>query len=264
MTDTDTIDLSNVRALLQQGRFGDAEVEANKLLKDAPDHRDILYILAVSQRYQNRLDEALKSLNLLKSVDATYGRAWQEDGHVLKALGTVEPAKEAYHKAVQFNPGLLASWQGLAEMANLAGDTQTEAYASGHLKRLSELPRELVSVTSFIAEGQLYKAEQLCRSFLQNNPHHIEAMRLLAQVGLKLHVLDDAEFLLESVLEFQPDHLLARLDYVEVLNRRQKYDRALEEAETVLNADPNNPSLRIMHANALMGAGDLHYRPEQQ
>ena len=38
--------------------------------------------------------------------------------------------------------------------------------------------------------------------FLLAHGNHIEAMRLLAQIGVKLDVLDDAEFLLESIVEF--------------------------------------------------------------
>jgi len=38
------------------------------------------------------------------------------------------------------------------------------------------------------------------RQFLQTHGDHVEAMRLLAQIGVKLEILDDAEFLLESVL----------------------------------------------------------------
>ena len=39
------------------------------------------------------------------------------------------------------------------------------------------------------------KADHLCRDFLKNHPHHIEAMRLLAKIGKELHVYDDSEFL---------------------------------------------------------------------
>lgn len=257
MTDNRTDQIRQTQQLLQQGRFADAQIAANQMLEDDPADQDGLYILAVSQRYQGQLEDALNTLSALKSNYPGYGRGWQEEGHVFKSSNQPHKAVNAYQEAVRLNPALLASWQSLVELSGEIGDTTLATFARGHLDRLSALPRELISVTSFISEGQLYKAEQLCRVFLQNNPHHIEAMRLLAQIGLKLNVLDDAEFLLESVLEFQPDYLLARLDYVEVLNRRQKYDRAFAEAETLLKLDPDNPSMQLMHANALMAVG--HY-----
>ena len=42
-------------------------------------------------------------------------------------------------------------------------------------------------------------------------------MRLLAQIGMKLDVLDDAEALLEAVLTLAPDYHAARYDYATVL-----------------------------------------------
>ena len=39
---------------------------------------------------------------------------------------------------------------------------------------------------------------------LTKNPLDLEAMRLLAKIGMKLNILDDAELLLESVLAMKP------------------------------------------------------------
>ena len=60
------------------------------------------------------------------------------------------------------------------------------------------------------------------------HPRDIEAMRLLGQLGLQLDVLDDAEFLLESVLAFAPDYHIARYDYAQVLT--EKRTRAVRRA----------------------------------
>ncbi len=47
-----------------------------------------------------------------------------------------------------------------------------------------------------MAQNKLVKAETLCRQFLLEHPRHVEGMRLLADVAVRLGVLDDAEFLL--------------------------------------------------------------------
>src|SRR5690606_30906688 len=109
-------------------------------------------------------------------------------------------AAEAYEQAVTFNPALPASWKALGEIHLRRGEREAAERALAQHRRLAEQPPELVSVASFMHEGSLYKAERLCRAFLQKHPHHLEAMRLLAGIGVKLHVLDDAEFLLESAL----------------------------------------------------------------
>ncbi|MGM0634351.1 MAG: tetratricopeptide repeat-containing sulfotransferase family protein, partial [Pseudomonadota bacterium] len=182
--------------------------------------------------------------------------AWQEEGHLFSRTGDDESAIRAYEEAIAHNPALAASWNALTSLYQQT-DRQTEAdRARAQFQRLSGLPRELVSVASFMHEGRLYKAERLCRAFLQNNPHHPEAMRLLANLGVKLHVLDDAEFLLESALEFQPDFVIARVDYVDVLQRRQKYRRAQEEARKLRDLDPDNPAFQTLYANQCMAVGN--------
>ena len=57
-------------------------------------------------------------------------------------------------------------------------------------------------------------------------PHHIEGMKLLATIYAELHVYDDAEFLLESCLEFEADNLDTMIQYVNILIKRQKYGLA--------------------------------------
>ena len=121
------------------------------------------------------------------------------------------------------NPALLACWQALADLYLEQGDHLAANEMREQVQYLSSLPMELLSVTSMIHEGKLYKAEQLCRSYLQKIPHHADAMRLLADIGARMQVLDDAEFLLESCVEFHPDNKMARFDYANLLNKRQKF-----------------------------------------
>ena len=123
--------------------------------------------------------------------------------------------------------------------------------------RLAKLPKELLAVTNFIHEGKLLKAEALCRAFLQKTPHHIEAMRLLADIGVRLGVLDDAEFLLESALEFEPQNIQVRLDYIQALRKRQKFKAALAQAKALYETDPDNPIFQSHYAIERLQTGDF-------
>ena len=82
-------------------------------------------------------------------------------------------------------------------------------------------------------------------------------MRLLALLGMKLLVYDDAEFLLESCVELEPDYWLARLDYVKVLHRRQKFDKALEQAKILRDMHPENRLFEITLANENVAVGNF-------
>ena len=221
--------VDEAKALLQKGHVAKAANVAEQLLKSRPEQPEALYILAVCYRYLGRPDDALQTLDVLRETAPEYARAYQEQGHNYYLIGDSAEAIAAFRQAVVLNPALLASWRVLSELLEQREDAGAAEWAGQQVLRLASLPAELVSVESMLHEGKLLKAEQLCRSFLQRHAHHVEAMRLLARLGAQFFVLDDAEFLLESCLEFEPDHDLARLDYIDVLHRRQKHGKALEQ-----------------------------------
>ena len=154
---------------------------------------------------------------------------------------------KSYLRAVRYNPTLHASWLGILGIKNV--EQSIIDLATQNVLYLKNLPPELKSVSSFIYEGKYKKADHLCRDYLKNHPHHIEAMRLLAKIGKELHVYDDSEFLLESCLMFDKDNFDVALDYIDVLIKRQKYGKALEEAEKLYTKDKEN--LRFMIAYAV-------------
>ena len=247
--------LKQAENLLKENRFDEASRLLESLVSEQPEHRKACYLLAVSYRAQRRFDDALSTLERLRQIAPEYGRAWQEIGHTHRDCNRPHEAARAYSRAVELNPGLAASWRFLGAALDHLGEHDRARMAKANFRRLSELPRELVAVTSMMHEGQLYKAEKLCRHYLQQHPHHLEAMRLLAAIGVQLNIYDDAEFLLESALEMDPDFDLARVDYVNVLQKRQKFARAFEEAAILRERLPGNPSAELTFANQASAVG---------
>jgi tetratricopeptide (TPR) repeat protein len=179
-----------VRALMQAERYQEALGAAQALLAEVPENRDVLYMIAVSQRYLRRPAEALATLARLEAAHPAYSRLFQERGHCFAALGNPAAALTAYLQAVSINPALPASWNAasiLFRAAGRAGEAQT---AASHVAKLKNLPGAVVAATSMFADGETYEAERLIREFLKTHPNDVEAMRLLARIGLKLEVLD--------------------------------------------------------------------------
>lgn len=248
--------LKQAQKLIYDGLFKDALARLTTVLDAAPDHIDALYMKAVCERYANMPDAALATLQTLKSISPDFGRALQEEGHLYRALGRNTEALSAYRLACRANPALVASWQAQADLLTAAGRAQEAQQAAAQAARLAGLPRELQAVTNFIYEDKLLKAEKLCRAFLQRNPKHVEGMRLLADIGVRFGVLDEAEFLLESALAFEPANVQVRLDYIAVLRKRQKFDTALKEAKALHDSDPTNPIFLSHYAIESLQAGD--------
>jgi len=247
------------KELVQQGKFASAEQILGQAIPPASldkDHVEALYTLAVAQRYQQKLDQSLDTLRRLQTLSPDYGRGFQEQGHTLLAMSKNDEARQAYERAVQLNPALPASWKALSSLYSKANLHDQSQKAKEQESFLAQLPKELLSVTSLVHENKLYKAERLCRHFLQNNKHHIEGMRLLAEIADKVEVLDDAEFLLESCVEFAPEYERARYDYANMLLKKQKFEKAYEQTNLLIEANPENLAYRSMLANATAGIGN--------
>jgi tetratricopeptide (TPR) repeat protein len=233
----------------------EAATAARAALRAEPDDSEALYLLAVCERYQQQPEQALATLARLRDLRPGYARAYQEAGHNHRTLRQFDAAGKAYAQAVALNPALEVSWRRLAELRAAEGRHREAEQARAQFEHLQSLPRELRSVSSMLHEGRLYRAERLCRAWLHKHPRDVEAMRLLARIGVRLQVLDDAEFLLESCVAFEPDHLRARLDYVHVLHRRQKYEKALQQAAWLRRRAPGHPAFEFAFASESLAIG---------
>lgn len=250
--------LAPAKQLLQTARFGEAISLTQDFLATGPDADDrvqALYLLAVAQRYDNRREQALATLDTLLAENPEYARAHQERGHIFLSLNRSEEAAPAYSRAVELNPALTSSLKSLVNLAQRLGRTEQARAAAAQLDYLKRLPPELVHVLDLMHEHKLHKAEVLCRDYLQQHRHHIEAMRLLAEIGVRMGIYDDAEFLLESCVEFAPDNVQARIDYVNILIRKTRFEQAHQQAQVLLARQPDHPGFKSTLASTLVGLG---------
>jgi len=249
-------EVRRIRGLLARNEFAAALAAAESLLPQAPENRDVHYLIAVSQRYLQRIPDALASLARFEKFHPDYSRLFQERGHCYVAQRAPQAAIEAFLRAVNLNPTLLASWKALQVLFRMTGQAANADTAASHIATLSGLPPEIVSASDRFADGEIYDAEHIVRKFLLAHGNHVEGMRLLAKIGMKLDILDDAELLLESVLVLAPDYQAARYDYACALLQRHKHVRALEELDKLLQIEPGNRAYRTTYATACVGLGD--------
>ncbi|GLX80195.1 hypothetical protein tinsulaeT_35350 [Thalassotalea insulae] len=241
-----TANISTIQRYVQQGQFKSALELAQQLLVQHSDNSDALYLAAVSCRYLTDYEQAISYLERLIMLSPGYGRGYQELAHVYRALNDQQKALEYYLKAVKCNPSLYASWLGVKEFSQ---DQEQLSTATNNLDYLKTLPKELISVSSFIAEDKLDKAEKLCRHFLMKQPKHVEAMRLLAKIAEQHHVLDDAEFLLKTCYQLAPNNRWVQFDYINVLHRRQKFELAYQKALALSESLPDDYTSLLTLAN---------------
>jgi|HubBroStandDraft_1064217.scaffolds.fasta_scaffold00041_15 tetratricopeptide (TPR) repeat protein len=245
-----------IRELLERKQFAAALAAAEALASSVPENRDVLYMIAVSQRYLNRIPAALATLERLERLHPGFSRLYQERGHCHVSLRDAPRAIEAFLGAVNINPALPASWRTLHSLYRMTGQSENAEMAAGHVAALEKLPAEIITATALFSEGDFIPAENIVRAYLLKHGDHVEAMRLLARIGLALDILDDADILLEAVLKLAPDYRAARYDYAMALLRRHKHVQAIAELEKLLQLEPANRAFRTTYATANVGLGE--------
>ena len=172
------------------------------------------------------------------------------------ALKRESAAISAFEQAVEQDGSLIDSWTFLATTYRRTGDARSEA-AAKQVEFLASLPNELRTVISYLAANRLGDAERLCRFFMQQNKTHIEGMRLMAEIATRTGVFDDAEFLLETVMELAPEHIEAEIQLAHVLLRRQRFHKAHSRVKSIYQRD-KSPSTQVkaLYASVCFGVGE--------
>lgn len=232
-----------------------AEQQALEILKKIPSELNAMQLLGTAQRLTNRADSALKLLNQVVKKAPDFALAQQELGLTLLVLGQGKDATRTLRKAVELDSKLPRAWKALGDLLAVGGDEEASQQAYQQHLALTAGHPTLVLAANCLYTGKLAKVEQLCRSYLKEHPTDVSAIRMLADVGIRLSQLEDAQSLLERCLELAPDYHMARNNYAQVLFKRQQYDAALQQLKILIDVEPNNPSHHVLEASILVRIG---------
>lgn len=249
------LEVARLRQLQQAGRHAEALTDALALRERLLENRDVLILVATSQRCLGQIDAAMQTLAQLEQVAPRFSRLHQERGMCFVGRRDAPNAIQSLLTSVNINPALPASWNMLEGLYRMTGDAENAALAADHVETLKVLAPEVVAATSHFSDGDIGVAERIIRPYLLQHGDDPEAMRLLAKIGIALDVLNDAEALLAGVLERLPNYHAARYDYVQTLIKRQKHEEARAEAAKLLAHDGANADYLTLAATAEVGLG---------
>ena len=253
--DQEKLNIERASKAIRDSRFveGLSFLESN-LSKD-PNHKDSLYLAAVCSRYLKNYKDSKEYLNKLLIQAPDMGRAYQELGHLCKAVGENEEAASHYRQACELNPALVASWKSLFNYFNKRNNKAAAKHAHEQIKKLDSLPPILLYISQILNEGRLAIAEQKCREFLKKNPTNVYAMSLLSDIAKKFGYYDDAEILLENAVKFSPDDGEIRMKYALILRLKQKFTKTMEQVNILCEKFPDNLSYQAQKASEIMQNG---------
>jgi tetratricopeptide (TPR) repeat protein len=150
-------------------------------------------------------------------------------------------------------------WRRLGDRLLAAGERSAAADAYLEHVRHSVHDPVLMHAAAALAANRIPEAETRLRAQLQEAPTDVVAIRMLAELAVRIDRIEDAENLLARGLELAPGFREARHNYAIVLHRANKPVEAIAELETLLGNDPANPQYRNLKAAVLCRMGE--YQP---
>ncbi|MGH8130858.1 MAG: tetratricopeptide repeat-containing sulfotransferase family protein [Steroidobacteraceae bacterium] len=199
-----------------------AAEQAREILKVVPDHPPAMFLLATALARSGRGDEAIAALR----------------------------------RTVELKPDHPEAWRVLADHLFAVGDTaDADAAYARHVQCAARNP-ELTQAAVAMLRNDIPRAEALLKTHLTRAPTDVPAIRMLAEVAMRIGRDEDAKNLLGRALELAPGFMPARYQLAVLLHRRNEPSQALAEVEGLLAADPRNPGYRNLAAVVLSRVGE--------
>src|SRR5690349_244897 len=175
------------------------------------------------------------------------------------AIGSPSEAVAALRRIVAADPFRPQAWRQLADHLDADGDREgaADAYAQ-HVRHAVRDP-VLLSAASALHANDIPNAETRLRQQLKQAPTDVVAIRMLAEIAMRLDRAEDAERLLERCLELAPGFREARYNHAVALHRLNKPADAIAALDALLLDAPADPAYRNLKAAVLCRTGD--YEP---
>jgi len=187
------VELGRIRELSKILRHAEALAAAEVLAVEAPQNRDVLYLIAVNQRCRHRIHEALETLERLEQQHPSYSLLYQERGYCYMTLRDARRAIDAFLQAVKLNPALATSWSMLERLYRITGDAKNAAVATANYVRV-------------LIDGQQYlRAHEASRALLRLDPGDKDYLSLCAAACIGLGRHEEAVALYRQMLAASPE-----------------------------------------------------------
>ncbi|HMI19407.1 MAG TPA: sulfotransferase [Sphingomonas sp.] len=168
--------------------------------------------------------------------------------------GRAQEAEAAFAQATRLMPEAAAAWRGLGNSLHALGQTNEGGAAHLRALQLSAKDPELAKAAQAIGANRLSDAYPWLRDRLQAEPSDIAALRMMADVAMRMGRPIDAARMLIRAIELAPDFTIARQLLLDALLQAPSED-ALAELDQRLASKPDHLGYLNLKANLLDRAG---------
>lgn len=228
-----------------------AEVHIREILEEAPENAQALIMLGATLRKHGDAKAARAILEPLVEFRPASSALRLELGEALAALGENRVAIAVLSQAVNLDRSSADAWLALGEQLRLIGDARGSEFALAQHFYASVGDPRLGGAVVALQDNRPNDAEDIVLEFLEANPDDVNAIKLMAEIAIRLERLEDAEALLAQCLELAPDFAAARYRYATTLFELARMSQVRAQCEILLAKEPRNASYRTLMATAL-------------
>jgi len=230
--------------------------QAEEILKVMPGHPAALLLRGAALRLSGRAAEAEPVLRALAAAQPQAAGVQLELAHACHRLGRSAQAIDALRAALALDPRLPQAWRMLSDLLRAEGDEDAAARAMLEHVRHGVRDPALLQAAQALAEGRLPDAEHALRGRLQQAPTDVAAIRMLAELAVRIGRHEEALRLFERCLALAPGFREARHHYALTLHRDQQPEAALAELDRLLAEEPEQPGYLALQAAVLCRVGE--------
>jgi tetratricopeptide (TPR) repeat protein len=218
---------------IERREFDVAEKTLKEALDLAPEHFEVLRLLAVTQHVRQRYPQAIALLRRAAAAAPDDALVQNNLGSALAESGDMDGAIEAFRRATELKADIPTSWfnLGKAYAATLRHDDAEAAYSHAIAVDPDGFPAHVQRANALRAAGRIDEAAAAFRRAIDLAPTSAEAWAGLA--GLDASKLDDTDLARIEALYARKDltaasHCLFGLAYALALEARGRYREAFD------------------------------------
>ena len=233
-----------------------AAEQASEILNAVPDYPPATLLLASAHRRSDQARTALDLLEPLIKAQAKWVPAHFEYALALSGTGQGDKAILALRKTLELSPRHHEAWRHLADHLAATGDAVASDEAYNQHILCSAGDPVLQQAGGAMVSNDIPRAESLLKNHLKRAPTDVTAIRMLAEIAVRLGHDEKAEQLLKRCLDLAPGFSAARYNFAVLLHRHNDSNQALVEIERLLLVDPDSPKYRNLCAVILSRVGE--------
>jgi tetratricopeptide (TPR) repeat protein len=211
--------MTDIRSMLQEGRYADAAAACREALGEAPDNPDLRMLMGLCDEAAGRPDSAKAWMEKALDKNADHPAARYHLGRLLLAAGQDDEARQVLEECVARDPNHAAARTLIARLDQRAGniDEAIEGLRTALRADEDHAPAYAGLAILLLQQGHVEEAYKHASQAVRLRPADAYSQITMAQVFQAQGHLDFAEQCLRNAVEQQPNHpqLVAALEQLQ-------------------------------------------------